>query len=61
MKEVFERFFGLLITYDKKSFTNISLFGVNGNFNYDFNYYNEKKNEMIANNIPYFNYHQHQL
>lgn len=61
MKEVFERLFGLLITYDKKNFTNISIFGVNGNFNYDLNYYNHKKNEMITNNIPYFNYHQHQL
>ena len=61
MKEVFERLFGLLITYDKKSFSNLSLFGVNGKFNYDLNFYIQKKNEMIANNIPYFNYHQHQL
>ena len=61
MKEVFERFFGLLITYDKKNLTNISLFGnkIVGN-NYDLNYYNEKKMELIANNTPYFNYHQHQ-
>jgi hypothetical protein len=61
MKEVFERFFGLLITYDKKSFNNIALFGINGNYNYDLNYYKNKKIEMIANDIPYFNYHQHQL
>jgi hypothetical protein len=61
MKEVYERFFGLLITYDKKNFSNISLFGNKGNYNYDLNYYNEKKYEMISNNIPYFNYHQHQL
>jgi hypothetical protein len=59
MKEVFERFFGLLITYDKKNFTNISLFGNKGNYNYDLNYYNEKKMELIANNTPYFNYHHH--
>jgi hypothetical protein len=61
MKEVFERLFGLLITYDKKNFSNITIYGVNGNYNYDLNYYIQKKNEMIANNIPYFNYHQHQL
>ena len=61
MKEVFERLFGLLITYDKKSFNNIALFGINGTYNYDLNYYKNKKIEMIANDIPYFNYHQHQL
>lgn len=62
MKEVFERLFGLLITYDKKNFSNISLFGFNNSDNnYDLNYYNEKKMEMISNNIPYFNYHQHYL
>ena len=61
MREVFERFFGLLITYDKKNFTNISFFGLKGNFNYNLNNYLEKKEELISNNIPYFNYHQHQL
>ena len=61
MKEVFERLFGLLITYDKKNFTNISLFGNKGNYNYELHYYNQNKYEMISNNIPYFNYHQHQL
>jgi len=61
MREVFERLFGLLITYDKKNFSDISFFGLKGTFNFDLNNYIEKKQEMINNNIPYFNYHQHQL
>lgn len=58
MREVFERIFGLLITYDKKSFNNISIFGLNGIFSYNLNDYIENKNRI---NLPYFNYHQHQL
>lgn len=56
LREVFERLFGLLITYDKKSFNNISLFGLKGNYDYDYNKYLNNKLD-----IPYFNFHQHQL
>jgi len=58
MREVFERLFGLLITYDKKNFSNISIFGLNCKFNYDLNNYIENKEQL---SYPYFNYHQHQL
>jgi len=61
MNEVFERLFGLLITYDKENFNNLSFYGLKGLYNYDLNNYKEKKEELIANDIPYFNYHQHQI
>jgi len=61
MREVLERAFGLLITYDKKNFNDISFFGLKGIFSYDLNNYFPKKDELIINDIPYFNYHQHQL
>jgi len=58
MREVFERVFGLLITYDKRSFDNISFYGLKGSYNYDLKLYFSKKDEL---NIPYFNFHQHQI
>lgn len=61
MREVFERVFGLLITFDKKKFNDISFFGLKGNYDYDLNNYLSNKNNLISNNIPYFNFHQHQL
>jgi len=57
LREVFERLFGLLITYDKKGFNNISIFGLKGKFDYDYNKYLNRMDD----DIPYFNYHQHQL
>jgi hypothetical protein len=57
MREVFERLFGLLITYDKKSFNNITLYGHNITYNNDLNYYAENKDNLINNNVPFFNYH----
>ncbi len=61
MREVFERVFGLLITYDKNGFSNISFYGLKGNNSYDLNKYSNEKDKMIAEEIPYFNFHFHQL
>jgi len=61
MREVFERLFGLLITYDKKGFSNISFYGLKCSNSYDLEKYLREKEEMIAKGIPYFNYHNHQL
>jgi len=61
MREVFERIFGLLITYDKNGFSNISFYGFKGINSYDLGKYINEKDDMIANGIPYFNFHFHQL
>lgn len=54
LSKVFERLLGLLITYDKKNLTNISLLGFNCQYNNDLNKYIYHKNELINDNIPYY-------
>ena len=61
MREVFERVFGLLITYDKNGFSNISIYGLKGNNSYDLSKYMSEKEQMITEGIPFFNFHFHQL
>lgn len=61
MREVFERIFGLLITYDKNGFTDITFYGLKTLHSYNLYKYMNEKEKMINEGIPYFNFHLHQL